>query len=276
MGFGLTLDWLHVPYVLGAGKVLYVKNRSLVISAIGIVFVAGILLFAAACEGEPTPTPTPEPTATPTHTPTPTPPTVTPTPVPIDINELALTDTTTVGELLAAFSPDEVDCIRSTIGSEAVDMMYNVPFQSLQGEVSGFPIHCLSTENSIGLTVAFMSSEAGGLSTETRSCITDIGIANPSILGMGPPPENPAALFAGAIQMQLCLTDEEAEAFAAMQGTELPSPSALRCLEEQFGGQEAFMASLTDPEAGEEAILGIFAAAMACGEVIQPEGTPTG
>ena len=110
---------------------------------------------------------------------------------------------------------------------------------------------------------------------ETRSCITDIVTENPSILGMGPPPENPAALFAGAIQMQLCLTDEEAAAFAAMQGTELPSPSALRCLEEQFGGREAFMASLTDPEAGEEAILGIFAAAMACGQAVEPELTPS-
>ncbi len=196
--------------------------------------------------------------------------------MPIDINELVLTDATTVGNLLAAFSPEEVDCIRSAIGPEAVDMMRDVPLQSLPGGTSDFPIHCLSVENSVGLTVAFMSSEAGGLSAETRSCITNLGIENPSILGMGQPPDNPAALFAGAIQMQLCLTDEEAAAFAAMQGTELPSPSALRCLEEQFGGREAFMESLTDPEAGEEAILGIFAAAMACGEVIQPEGTPTG
>ncbi len=252
------------------------KNRIPVTGAIGIVFVAAILLFAAACEGDPTPTPTPEPTATPTHTPTPVPPTATPTPVPIDINELVLTEATTVGELLAAFSPDEVDCIRSTIGSEAVDTMYNVPLQSLPGGTTDFPIHCLSIENSVGLAVAFMSSEAGGLSAETRSCITDIGTENPGILGMGPPPENPGALFAGAIQMQLCLTDEEAAAFATLQGVELPSPSELQCLEEQFGGREAFMASLTDPEAGEEAILGIFAAAIACGQPVGPDTTPTG
>jgi hypothetical protein len=189
-----------------------------------------------------------------------------------------LTDATTVGNLLAAFSPDEVDCIRSTFGSEAVDTMYNVPLQSLPGGTSDFPVHCLSIENSVGLAVAFMSSEAGGLSTETRSCITDIGTENPGVLGMGPPPENPGALFAGAIQMQLCLTDEEAAAFAAMQGIELPSPSELQCLEEQFGGEEAFLAMLTDEETSEEALFNLLFAAPECvlGQPVGPDTTPTG
>ncbi len=254
------------------------KSRNLVISAIGIVFVAAILLFAAACEGEPTPTPTPEPTTTPTHTPTPVPPTPIPTFVPIDINELVFTEATTVGNLLAALSPDEVDCIRSTFGSEAVDTMLNVPLQSLPGGATDFPIHCLSIENSIGLTVAFISAEAGGLSPETRRCITDIGTENPSILGMGPAPENPGALFAGAIQMQLCLTDEEAAAFAAMQGVELPSPSELQCLEEQLGGEEAFLAMLTDEETSEEALFNLLFAAPECvlGQPVGPDTTPTG
>ncbi len=242
------------------------KNKGRAAGAIGIVFVAAILLFAAACEGEPTPTPTPEPTATPTHT---------PTPVPTDINELVFTDATTLGDLLAAFSPDEVDCIRSTQGSEAVDAMRDVPLQSLPGGASDFPIQCLSIENSVGLAVAFLSTEAGGFSAETRRCITDIGTENPGILGIGPPPENPGALFAGAIRMQLCLTDEEAEAFAAMQGFELPSPSELQCLEEQLGGEEAFLAMLTDEETSEEALFNLLMAAPTC-VAGQPMATPSG
>ena len=75
--------------------------------------------------------------------------------------------------------------------------------------------------------------------------------------------------------MQLCLTDEEAEAWAASQGMELPPPSVLQCIEEQVGGEEAFLAMLTDEATSEEALLNLLLSAPGCvpGESM---ATPTG
>lgn len=237
--------------------------------------ILGVLLFAGACEAEPTPTPIPTATPvppTPTATATPEP---TPTPVPMSLAELEITETTTVREVVSAFSAEEQACIREAVGADAFNLIADAPVSSLEGGAEDFPIQCLSMESTVGFVVANLSAEAGGLSLETRSCITDIAIENPGVLGMGPPPESFGQVIAGAIRMQLCLTDEEAEAWAASQGMELPPPSVLECIEEQVGGEEAFLAMLTDEATSEEALFNLLMTAPGCMSEV-PMATPTG
>ena len=254
-----------------------------------LAVVMGFVLVIAACSSDPTPTPTvPTPTATSVPTATPVPATATSTPVPptvaptatrvaISIDELEITETTTIRDIVAAFSEDEETCVREAIGVDAFDLIKDVPVATLPGGVGDFPLQCLTMESTLGFVVASLSSEAGGLSAETRSCITGVAAENPGIVGLGPPPESLGEVIAGAVQVQLCLTDEEAAAWAASQGAELPSPSALRCLEEQLGGEEALLAMLSDEEQAEQAMLNLFSAALACeGGQGQLEATPTG
>ena len=255
------------------GKILTRNPRRFVVSGAVIAVIAGVLLFASGCESDPTPVPTATPIPpTPTATATPEP---TPTPVPVSIDELEITATTTVREVVSAFSAEEGACIREAIGADAFNLIADVPMSSLQGDTTDFPIQCLGMESAIGFTVVYLSAEAGGLSSETRSCITEIAAENPGVLGIGPPPESFGQAIAGAVQMQLCLTDEEAAAWAVSQGAELPPPSALQCLEEQLGGEEAFLAMLTDEATSEEALFNLLLTAPACVPG-QPIATPTG
>ena len=248
----------------------------------------GFVLVIAACSSDPTPTPTvaaPTPTATsvPTVAPTPVPATATATPipatasptsVPIPVDQLVITETSTVRDIMSPLSGDEIACVRETIGPEIFDTIQDIPLPSLPSDAGELPWQCMSPEKAIGLNVAIISATAGGLSAETRSCITGVAVENPSALGIGAPPESFGELISGAIRVQLCLTDEEAAAFAASQGAALPSPSALQCLEEQLGGEEALLTMLTDEEQAEQAMLNLFSAALAC-EPGQMEGTPT-
>ncbi len=146
---------------------------------------------------------------------------------------------------------------------------------SLPGGVSDFPSQCIGMESVVDFAVANISAEAGGLSPETVECITEVAKENPGIVGAGPPPESFGEIIAGAVRIQLCLTDEEAAAMAANQGFEMPSPSQLQCLEEQLGGEEALLAMLTDEAQAEQGMMNLFSAAMTCvpGE---PMATPAG
>ena len=188
---------------------------------------------------------------------------------------MEITETTTVREVLSAFSAEEQACIREAIGAELIDSMADVPVASLPEGASAFPVQCIGAQSVVDFAVANISAEAGGLSPETVECITEIATENPGIVGAGPPPESFGEVIAGAVRMQLCLTDEEAAAMAANQGVALPSPSQLQCLEDQLGGEEALLAMLTDESQAEQGMMNLFSAAMACvpGE---PMATPTG
>ena len=226
----------------------------------------------------PTATPTPAPTATPAPAPTATPapsrpratPAATPTSVPlpprvaISIDELEITDETTLSHVIAALSDDEVLCMRDHIGLGAFDVVLDIPLSALPPEIGELPVECLSEENAIGLGVAYLSRDAGGLDTETRSCVKDIVTQTPAVLDVGEPPENPIEIAAGLFGIQLCLTDEEAESLALGGEDELPPPSALRCLAEQMGGLEALLAALSQAEEDPSVILGLMVAAQAC------------
>lgn len=246
--------------------------------------------FAAACsEPTPTPSPTPTPTPTATATPTPEPPTPTPTPEPEamaeatpdammpkpeagSIADLVITESTTVGDLMAALSESEVSCLRDAVGEATLDAVMNLPLASAPaGAMDALPFECLAPESAIGISVAMMSAAAGGLSAETRSCITALAMANPSVLGIGGEPEDPAALFGTAMQMQLCLTDDEARAFVE-GGAGMPPPSVLRCMEEQLGGLDDLLAIFVGGEPDLEKLGELMAASQECGLDVAPPG----
>lgn len=250
--------------------------------------------FAAACsDPTPTPTPTPRPTPTPTPTATPTPaPTPTPTPTPEpppageptpdammpkpgagSVDDLVITDSTTVGDLIAVLSETEASCLRDAVGAATFDAIENVPLASAPpGAMDSLPFECLAPENAIGISIAMMSAAAGGLSGETRSCITALAQENPSVLGIGGAPEDPAELFGTAIQMQLCMTDEEAARFAAGSGEAMPPPSVMRCMEEQLGSLDDLLTLFTGAEPDLSKIGELMAAAQECGLEMTPPG----
>lgn len=245
--------------------------------------------FAAACS-DPTPTPTatprPTPTPTPTATPTPVPPTPTPTPAPEStpdammpkpeagsIEDLVINESTTVGDLMAVLSESEVSCLRDAVGGATLDAVQNVPLANAPpGAMDALPFECLSPESAIGISIAMMSAEAGGLSAETRGCISALAMENPSALGIGEPPADPSALFGTAIQMQLCMNDEEAARFAANSGAELPPPSVMRCMEEQLGGLEDLFTLFSGGEPDLAKLGELMAAAQTCGLEMTPPG----
>lgn len=188
------------------------------------------------------------------------------------MEDLVITGSTTVGELMAALSDDEVACVQDAIGADTFALIQNLPMSSVPPGVE-LPSECFTPESTIAMTIAFMSVEAGGLSAETRGCITALAMEDPSVLGIGEPPEDPAALFGTAIQMQLCMTDEEAARFAANSGAELPPPSVMQCMEEQLGSLEDLFTLFTGGEPDLAKLGTLMAAAQTCGLEMTP---PTG
>ena len=248
--------------------------RTVAVVALSLVAVIAV----AACS--PDPTSTPVPTPLPTETPTPIPPTETPTPEPApvgSIDDLVFNETTTGRDVMAFFSEDEVACVRSTLGDDVFNMLIDTPVMGGSGTTPDFPFECLTPENTTGFGVAMISAQAGGLSAESRSCIKDVAAANPGVLGFQEPTSESdfAALLASGIEMQLCLTDEEAMALAGGEGGgELPPPSVMRCMEERLGSQEEFLEMFLSMFSGEvtdpEALLAVFAAADECGLEMGP------
>ena len=235
-----------------------------------------------------TPTATPRPAPTPTATATPTPLLPTPTKAPAaptsaptvpqgPVGDLEITADTTVGDIMGVLSQDEVSCLRDAIGPAVFDTIQDIPISiAPPGTMEALPFECLTPENAIAIGIAMMSAEAGGLSAETRGCISALAMENPGVLGIGEPPEDPAALLGTAIQMQFCLTNQEASRIGADIGGELlPPPSVFRCVEEELGSLDDFLSFITGAEPNPEKLLGVVAAAQKCGmriEMAPPEG----
>ena len=246
--------------------------------------------FAAACsDPTPTPTATPQPTPTPTATPTPVPPTPTPTPAQEptpdammpqpgagSAEDFVITDSTTVGELLAMLSASELSCVRDAAGG-ALEAFQDVPLSAVPSETmeSSLPIQCLTPESAISVQIAMMSAAAGGLSADTRGCIREVAAENPGLFTEAEPTSaaEAAALMSAGIQLQLCLSDEEALALVGGDADGFPPPSVLRCMDEQLGGLEDLLALFFGGAPDLEKLGELMAAGEACGlEMAPPAG----
>ena len=119
-------------------------------------------------------------------------------------------ETTTGAELIASLSEGEADCLRAAIGDASYEAMQDLTlFESAMG-FDTFPLQCLEPDNAIDLSVAMMSLQAGGLSDDSQACIKDV-FADLGVPGEGMSMTDSMRSF---ITMQLCLTDEEAQAMS--------------------------------------------------------------
>ena len=277
-----------------------------------VALVAGALVFAACGESA---TPIPNPTATPaapvstptpatpdtsdpTSTPaapvsTPTPampdtpvptPTSDPTPTPAMMSLSDIDETTRGAELIAALSEGEADCLRAAMGDASYEAMQDLPLSESAMGFDTFPLQCLELDTAIDLSVAMIALQAGGLSDESQACIKGV-FADLGVPGEAMSMTDSMRSF---ITMQLCLTDEEAQALDMSGGEDpLPLPSQLRCVAEQIDLENLFIVfqAFADLESSTEpptpspemtmAVAEIMAAQEACGipTIIQGDGS---
>ena len=191
-----------------------------------VALVAGSLLLVACGDSDPSPTATTEPDTSVQATP--------------DEDGDAMMDedgdammplsdideTTTGAELIASLSEGEADCLRAAIGDASYEAMQDLTLSESAMGFDTFPLQCLEPGNAIDLSVAMMSLQAGGLSDDSRACIKDV-FADLGVPGEGMSMTDSMRSF---ITMQLCLTDEEAQAMSGPVPEEdaFPLPSQLR------------------------------------------------
>ena len=194
-------------------------------------------------------------------------------------------ETTTGAELIASLSEDEAACLRAAIGDASYEAMQDLALSESATGFDTFPLQCLEPDNAIDLSVAMMSLQAGGLSDDSQACIKDV-FADLGVPGEGMSMTDSLRSF---ITMQLCLTDEEAQAMAGPVPEEdaFPLPSQLRCVSEQTDLENLFIVyqAFADLESSTEqptpspemtkAWAEIMAAQETCGipTIIQGEGS---
>ena len=194
-------------------------------------------------------------------------------------------ETTTGAELIASLSEDEAACLRAAIGDASYEAMQDLALSESATGFDTFPLQCLEPDNAIDLSVAMMSLQAGGLSDDSQACIKDV-FADLGVPGEGMSMTDSMRSF---ITMQLCLTDEEAQAMSGPVPEEdaFPLPSQLRCVSEQTDLENLFIVyqAFADLESSTEqptpspemtkAVAEIMAAQETCGipTIIQGEGS---
>ena len=194
-------------------------------------------------------------------------------------------ESTTGAELIASLSEGEADCLRVAIGDASYEAMQDLTLSESAMGFDTFPLQCLEPGNAIDLSVAMMSLQAGGLSDDSRACIKDV-FADLGVPGEGMSMTDSMRSF---ITMQLCLTDEEAQAMSGPVPEEdaFPLPSQLRCVSEQIDLENLFIVyqAFADLESSTEqptpspemtkAVAEIMAAQETCGipTIIQGEGS---
>ena len=148
-------------------------------------------------------------------------------------------ETTTGAELITSLSEGEADCLRAAIGDASYEAMQDLTLSESAMGFDTFPLQCLEPGNAIDLSVAMMSLQAGGLSDDSRACIKDV-FADLGVPGEGMSMTDSMRSF---ITMQLCLTDEEAQAMSGPVPEEdaFPLPSQLRCVSEQTDLENLFI-----------------------------------
>ena len=194
-------------------------------------------------------------------------------------------ETTTGAELIASLSEGEADCLRAAIGDASYEAMQDLTLSESAIGFYTFPLQCLEPDNAIDLSVAMMSLQAGGLSDDSQACIKGV-FADLGVPGEGMSMTDSMRSF---ITMQLCLTDEEAQAMSGPVPEEdaFPLPSQLRCVSEQTDLENLFIVyqAFADLESSAEqptpspemtkAVAEIMAAQETCGipTIIQGEGS---
>ena len=179
-------------------------------------------------------------------------------------------ETTTGAELIASLSDDEAACLRAAIGDASYEAMQDLALSESAMGFDTFPLQCL---------------EAGGLSDGSQACIKDV------FAELGVPSESMSMTdsMRSFITMQLCLTDEEAQAMSGPVPEEdaFPLPSQLRCVSEQTDLENLFIvyqafadleSSTEQPTPSPEMTMAwaeIMAAQEACGipTIVQGEGS---
>ncbi len=195
-----------------------------------VALVAGSLLLAACGDSDPSPTATTEPTSV----------QATPDEDGDAMMSLSDIDETT---LIASLSEGAADCLRAAmraaIGDASYEAMQDLTLSESAMGLDTFPLQCLEPDNAIDLSVAMMSLQAGGLSDDSQACIKDV------FADLGVPGEGMSMTdsMRSSITMQLCLTDEEAQAMSGPVPEEdaFPLPSQLRCVSEQTDLENLFI-----------------------------------
>ena len=204
-------------------------------------------LAVAACGDSASPTPeatdaTDAPVLTATPGPTPTEvstPTAAPTPTPAMMSLSDIDETTTGADLITALSESETDCLRSAVGDAGYQAIQGLTLSESITGFDAFPLQCLEAANAIDLVAAMMSLQAGGLSDDSLSCMRDVFAEH----GVPDATMDITDSMRSFINIQLCLTDEEAMALDTFSGGEDPSPlpSQLRCVSEQTDLENLFI-----------------------------------
>ena len=242
------------------------------------------VMLVAACSPDPTATPvptsTPEPTATPLPTATPEPtataePTATPMPPPDMMPGLMIDENTLGSDIVAMMSEAEVECLRGALGDETYAAMQAAPVLMFADALE-MVATCFSPELSAGIALSVISAQVGGLSAESGACLKDFYAEHGAT---GPNDSDPAAGFIYMFTFQMCLTDEEAMAFAGGDES-MPLPSELRCLTSQtsienltilLSGLEALFTGNASPEML-QALQELQAASEVCGVDLISQG----
>ena len=166
-------------------------------------------------------------------------------------------------DIMAPLSDGEYNCVRNAVGVSEFDEILELPLAEVASGDLEISLECLTPGNAIDTSIAIMSAEAGELSAKTRDCISDVAIESPFVLGIGDPPEDPAAAMGPTIRMHLCLEDEEAAAIESVGSAELPPPSSLHCVVEQLGGLEQMVEGFSRGATADQALV-LFTLALEC------------
>ncbi|MDE2836015.1 MAG: hypothetical protein OXL97_00695 [Chloroflexota bacterium] len=173
-----------------------------------------------------------------------------------------MTASTTIGEIVAALSAEEVSCWRNLVPD--LDAFFDVPLGELYDSGLDFRLDCLKPENAPIVVVAWTSIQAGGVSAETHECMLSIATLNPATFGSAET-EDIIITFATIYGMPLCLTEEERVAKAENTGTDVP-PSGWRCLEEKLGGLDNLRSMLASEEPDIAELTRMLSATQECGD----------
>ena len=259
------------------------------IRALCFAAAAATLLVAVvgACDSGADPTTTSQPAASaPTETPaatsTPTSPEATASArsssVSMPIPDWDLDETSRGRNLIDLLGPEEVSCIEANLGA-GYQPFLRAPLaeQTPDGDENGLHsvADCFTKEQRVAVSVAMLSVAAGGLSVETRRCVSDVLVDNPTA-GLFPSSDEDVG-GPELLEVMACLTTEEAAALTPPGEGPPPDTAGLACLMEELEGTpsgERILAVLSGADVSGEGLTMEESAAL--GRAVESCGIETG